>query len=138
MFFVAVLALSLSFTSCEDDNFFSSVNKLRFCEAVNSNSQCDSNTSFFSPNTPEISASVVIENATPDHLVTFVWTYLDTDIEIDAVTYSLSNLGVSDSYSVSSFLTIPNNGWPTGTYSVEVFLDDADSIGDSRERTGFI
>ena len=132
-FFLAVMAITIIFPSCEEDELFPSLSDLQVCTSINSDFQCDSNASQFDTTTPEINASVVINDASPDNEVTFVWTFVDSDLEIDAVTYSLSNLDKSDRYQIASFLSIPNNGWPTGNYQVEVFLDDVNTSSIARQ-----
>ena len=86
-------------------------------------------TSTFAQNTPEIFCSVLLTNVAQPIDVLSEWYYVEGDMEgaentlIDAVPLTVP----VDQYLQFS-LTIPDNGWPAGTYKLALYLDGVEEL----------
>jgi glucan-binding YG repeat protein len=80
-------------------------------------------TTKFTTTTPAFYVTGDINNAPDDTVISAVWYYLDTDSDymIDQSQYQVE--GTNNSFYFS--LSIPDNGWPVGTYRVDLYIDDA-------------
>lgn len=96
--------------------------------ALCSTEECLSPVSSFSPAQETLFARGIVNNPGDllEQKVSVIWNYLEygEPVQIDSV-----ELPVSDGSSVLlSRLTRPENGWPPGRYSVEVFWNNRDKI----------
>lgn len=87
--------------------------------------QCNSDQTFFEPNSSQIVVSCELKNPPTDTQVEFTWNYLSNGItKIDAVTLnSGDHIGTVNMH---SSLSRPNNGWPLGDYEVVIKILDTD------------
>ena len=86
-------------------------------------------TSTFAQDTPEIFCSVLISNVTQPVDILSEWYYVEGELEgaentlIDSVPLSVP----VDQYLQFS-LTIPDNGWPVGTYKLVLYMDGVETM----------
>ncbi|HPJ76359.1 MAG TPA: hypothetical protein PLS36_05935 [Clostridia bacterium] len=112
---IAVMLSSCSFTTANFSNLTMSTGVDGF-KPVNA-------TTKFTTTTPAFYVTGDINNAPDDTVISAVWYYLDTDSDymIDQSQYQVE--GTNNSFYFS--LSIPDNGWPVGTYRVDLYIDDA-------------
>ncbi|MDD3970386.1 MAG: hypothetical protein PHY13_03390 [Clostridia bacterium] len=112
---IAVILSSCSFTTANFSNLTMSTGVDGF-KPVNA-------TTKFTTTTPAFYVTGDINNAPDDTVISAVWYYLDTDSDymIDQSQYQVE--GTNNSFYFS--LSIPDNGWPVGTYRVDLYIDDA-------------
>ncbi|MDD2261091.1 MAG: hypothetical protein PHV04_02295 [Clostridia bacterium] len=112
---IAVILSSCSFTTANFSNLTMSTGVDGF-KPVNV-------TTKFTTTTPAFYVTGDINNAPDDTVISAVWYYLDTDSDymIDQSQYQVE--GTNNSFYFS--LSIPDNGWPVGTYRVDLYIDDA-------------
>mgnify|MGYP001441897922 CR=1 FL=1 len=112
---IAVMLSSCSFTTANFSNLTMSTGVDGF-KPVNV-------TTKFTTTTPAFYVTGDINNAPDDTVISAVWYYLDTDSDymIDQSQYQVE--GTNNSFYFS--LSIPDNGWPVGTYRVDLYIDDA-------------
>lgn len=112
---IAVMLSSCSFTTVNFSNLTMSTGVDGF-KPVNA-------TTKFTTTTPAFYVTGDINNAPDDTVISAVWYYLDTDSDymIDQSQYQVE--GTNNSFYFS--LSIPDNGWPVGTYRVDLYIDDA-------------
>jgi len=119
---ISVLAITVAviFALSRCNVSTANLSDVKVCESVQDN-QCASDNPVFDVTTPEIYCSVVVNNAPAGTPVTFSWFYQgDSRMAIDAVTINTPDGGTT--FNMQSSLNIPNNGWPTGIYEVEIAL----------------
>ena len=78
-------------------------------------------TSAFAPN-DTLYLSVVTSNATPSTMVKAVVTYQDGQV-VDSTTQAVAAPATTGGTTVTEFHLTKPDGWPTGDYTVEVWLD---------------
>lgn len=112
---IAVILSSCSFTTANFSNLTMSTGVDGF-KPVNA-------TTKFTTTTPAFYVTGDINNSPDDTVISAVWYYLDTDSDymIDQSQYQVE--GTNNSFYFS--LSIPDNGWPVGTYRVDLYIDDA-------------
>lgn len=112
---IAVILSSCSFTTANFSNLAMSTGVDGF-KPVNV-------TTKFTTTTPAFYVTGEINNAPDDTVISAVWYYLDADADymIDQSQYQVE--GTNNSFYFS--LSIPDNGWPVGTYRVDLYIDDA-------------
>lgn len=73
----------------------------------------------FSRDTPQIYLAFTYDNATPEDSITAVWSYEGTE----EVSYTITDL--YGAYSAYFSLSIPDDGWPVGNYSVSLISGES-------------
>ena len=84
---------------------------------------CTEDITSFSPDTPEIYVSAILNNAPEGTLTTFSWRYLEDNYDIDSITLE----SIDTTTTLQSSLSIPDNGWPLGEYEVILSLESDNS-----------
>jgi hypothetical protein len=77
-------------------------------------------TSVFTAQSPIIYATVYVQNAPTETKIKAKWTYVDSKIDIGTVSFQTTQ---TNQY-VAFNLTRPNNGFPVGSYTVDIYLND--------------
>lgn len=111
---VAVVLGSCSFTTANYSN-------LVISSGIESDYTPINVTNKFSTNTPEIYISGKVNNAPTGTVISGQWFYMDNEpvIFIDESKYVVQDTTTSFYFSLS----IPDNGWPVGEYSIQLFID---------------
>lgn len=92
----------------------------QICTSMNGN-VCSSDNSVITGNPSEIYASCKLKYAPENVDIKFTWFYYgQTKFEIDHVILNSGTEGTN--LDVYTSLSRPNNGWPSGTYEVEMQL----------------
>lgn len=106
---------------------------VKMCEKPKQGFGCETDTINFTRITPKIYVTADLTKASTGTKVKYNWRYVageaGQEIEIDSLSYEIKekeNL-------VNSSLSIPNQGWPTGTYEVILSLDSQNSAPIRRE-----
>ena len=127
-----MIAALLVFSNCKkDDNGNDSpgATNLRVCSALNSNNICSNHQSTIDINSPEIFASMRIENSTATTTIDIDWYYSTTETFIANANTSPTLLGVSESdFDMQGSLSEPITGWLTGDYRIEVTIDNISTV----------
>ena len=86
-------------------------------------------TSTFAQDTPEIFCSVLVSNVTEPVDLLSEWYYVEGDLEgvADLLIDSVPLTVPVDQY-VQFSLTIPDNGWPGGTYKLVIYMDGIEEM----------
>lgn len=122
--FTLILIISCS----KNETIDPSIDDVTLCTSVNSSNYCTGDFNQFDPGTIAIYASVQVIDALPDVQISFEWYYASGDVLFAQVTENLSKFGDSGEIVVPGFVSIPNNGWPSGEYSVTVSLSNGPTL----------
>lgn len=114
MILMLIFLSSCSFTTANFSN-------IAMSSDINSDFTPVNETTKFSTNTPIFYVSGRVNNAPASTQINGKWYYIDTEpaIFIDESVYLVENTTTSFYFSLSA----PDNGWPSGTYSVELYID---------------
>lgn len=117
------IAINLFVLSCDVNVTTAKIGDIKMCSELVT-SLCDTNIRIFSQDESNIFVSCKLNNAPSNTEVNFIWKYIqngNTKI-IDRVDFNSSNFG--NNIDLHSYLNKPYNGWPVGTYEVEIIIDD--------------
>lgn len=132
-FTLTALSISLILTGCAGrttqikekihnviSNEPASIKEVVICEKVDENCVPSNVTNVFPPDTTVIYLSVKITDFTPEDKLRVVWNYLEASKEIDIQELTTEKPG--SGYFVFNIKI--TEGFPTGRYSAEVYLND--------------
>jgi hypothetical protein len=126
LFILMVLTLSFSLASCSFTT--ANISDLSMATEVDQDNLPISIASTFSTSTPVIYATGKLNNAPDGTKLTAEWYYLDQNPAylITGTELNIENVNTNFSF----YLSIPDNGWPQGNYSVKFYIDgeEASSI----------
>ncbi len=106
----------LLISSCKFNITTAHIENIQTCVEV-SWDQCTNNTSVFSTTDPVIYACCKLKKAPENTEVTFIWKYAENEpVVIDKVALNSYDMGIN--LNLSSNLSMPYNGWPTGKYEI--------------------
>jgi hypothetical protein len=90
-------------------------------KTIDANKRIVDTTSSFMPN-DTLYVSVVTSNATPSTMVKTVVTFQDGQV-VDSTSQAVAAPAMTGGTSVTEFHLTKPGGWPTGDYTIEVWLD---------------
>ncbi len=122
--FIGIITMFILLNSCEFSVTTANVENVKMCKTLDGE-LCDNSLSVFTPEDNYIYISCNLNNAPDNTVVTFLWKYMDQEepIIIDEVSLSSSDMGTN--LNLSSNLSRPYNGWPTGKYEVEIIIEES-------------
>ncbi len=107
---------------------------IKMCDAP-TNDQCPGDNPNFKTDTPKIFVTTTFTPLTVGSKLKFSWRLLEgsvgKEIDIDTATFEITDPKTNVAF---SSLTIPNKGWPTGTYEVVLSVDDNPNIQPVRKQ----
>ncbi len=120
-FLILVLCLALGVAACEFEFTTANFSNLAMASEVDQQNKPVSKTTTFSTTSPVIYAAGTLNNAPSGTVIKSEWYYLEEDpaVFIDSAQLTAENTTTDFSFSLS----VPDNGWPVGKYSVKLFID---------------
>jgi len=96
------------------------IKAIDLCIAVEENGAPKEKVDFFYNDSREIWLTIQFENAEEQVIFNTVWVYHNPE---DPLEFNYAHAAEGNGW-VPYYLGIPDNGWPTGNYSVHIFQDD--------------
>lgn len=121
------LASSLTLVACNFSISTATLDNVQVCSEVQSNGQCDSDSAPFAKDAAELVATADLKYAPEGTLVTIDWNYLGGEAGQATAIDSVSLETEENMDLVTSSLTTPQSGWPSGDYEVVFSLDTDNS-----------
>lgn len=122
---ILILAIA-ALSGCDFEFSSASISDIKMCNQLDGD-LCGENTTIFHPNATNIVASCKLKYAPPETQITFTWIYTENpeEIIIDAVTLNTYDKG--SNLDLHTSLSRPNNGWPKGSYKVEIKIGEIEN-----------
>ncbi|MBN1856248.1 MAG: hypothetical protein JW846_04770 [Dehalococcoidia bacterium] len=128
---LATLVGSMQMVGCSGEVSFTTANlsEAMLAEGIDSEGKPIGVTNVFEIDTPEIFCSAKLSNAPDDTEILSEWYYVSGELEdvenllIDSVPFTADG-----SQYLQFSLTIPDNGWPRGSYKLVLYIDGKEEV----------